>query len=270
MKQQSPFSRSRVVSAHWLVRIGALVQRMALMVMKPDDLVEFSRRYYRQPSAVTSWADRSLVAGGLFRAEQDLLKQVPFTSGRVLVLGVGGGREAIELAQREFEVTGVDFSPEMVGQARRNAEEKRLHITLKVSEISQFRSTAQSFEVVWLSAGMYSCIPTRKRRIELLKRIEHWLTPGGHFVCQYLFNPSASLPSRLGTAGKLFAYLTLGNLSYEPGDALLANKEFMHFFSSRGELQSEFEETDLEIVTLSCELDDPIGGAVLRKRANPQ
>lgn len=54
-------------------------------------------------------------------------EKIPLKQGRVLVLCMGGGREAIALAQRGFEVVGVDFVPEVLEKARENAAPGRCH-----------------------------------------------------------------------------------------------------------------------------------------------
>jgi hypothetical protein len=45
-----------------LLRLGRFIQSLALMVMKPDDLVEFGRQTYRQD--VRHWGSDDLVAPG--------------------------------------------------------------------------------------------------------------------------------------------------------------------------------------------------------------
>ena len=59
--------------------------------MKPDDLIEFSRQTYSRPQHVQAWSEDSLVDSGLTPQELSLLQQVPVKSGKLLILGVGGG-----------------------------------------------------------------------------------------------------------------------------------------------------------------------------------
>ena len=99
----------RVSLARGLLRLGAFIQSLPVVVMRPDDLVEFSRQSYAKPQDVESWAEDALVDSGLTAEELDLLAAVPATTGELLLLGVGGGREAIPLARMGFRVTGVDY-----------------------------------------------------------------------------------------------------------------------------------------------------------------
>jgi hypothetical protein len=46
----------RIRLAHFLIRLGRFIQSLALMVMRPDDLVEFSRQTYDKKDHVESWS----------------------------------------------------------------------------------------------------------------------------------------------------------------------------------------------------------------------
>ena len=37
--------RPRITFARFLIRLGKLIESLAVMVMRPDDLIEFSRRW---------------------------------------------------------------------------------------------------------------------------------------------------------------------------------------------------------------------------------
>ena len=91
-----------------LLRLGAFIQSLAVVVMRPDDLVEFSRQSYKSGEC-DGLVRGALVDSGLTADELDLLASVPAKTGDLLLLGVGGGREAIPLARMGFRVTGVDY-----------------------------------------------------------------------------------------------------------------------------------------------------------------
>jgi SAM-dependent methyltransferase len=178
---------------------------------------------------------------------------------------VGGGREAIPLAQKRFKVTGVDFVPEMVEKAKEIAASHGLKIEGLVQEISKIDVPAESYDVAWLSAAMYSCIPTRSRRIAMLQRISKALIPGGYFICQFRWDTSGGSAHLWELVRKIVAFLTLGNLWYERGDTLPNNMEFIHAFSQEDEVRSEFTEGGFEIMYLHIAEEILLGGAVLRK-----
>lgn len=230
--------RPRIILGRLLLRLGRFIQSLALMSMRPDDLVEFSRQSYARD--VKYWGSEATVGEGLSPLESCLLEKVPLERGRALVLGVGGGRDAIPLARRGFEVTGVDFVPEMVQKAQENAARQGVKIAGLVQEISELEVPPGSYDLVWLAREMYSSIPTRHRRVKMLRRIQLALRPGGYFICTYHWETEEMFSPKVEFVRKIFALLTLGNLEYEPGDMLWNHKEFLHAFSSEAELKSEF------------------------------
>lgn len=256
--------RPRIIIGRFLIRLGRFIQSLALMVMKPDDLVEFGRQTYAR--GVGGWGSDDVLAEGLSPVETALLEKIPEKQGRLLLLGVGGGREAIPLARLGFEVTGVDFVPELVQQAKENAARHGVQIEGLVQEISELDMPAGSFDIVWLSRRMYSCVPTRGRRLEMLRRIHRALRPGGYFICTYLWQTQKMFSPIAELARKIFAFLTRGNLEYEPGDILWNSLEFVHAFSSEAELRSEFAAGGFAVSHLHIPVPGEEGEAVLVPR----
>lgn len=257
--------RSRVVLGRFLVRFGRFIKSLALMVMRPDDLVEFSRQTYFRHNNINSWSGEDLVNSGLSPDEAALLDKVPLKNGRLLLLGIGGGREAIPLAQAGFKITGVDFVPALVRRACKNSRKMGIEISGLVQEISELDVPPGSYHVVWLSAAMYSCVPTRRRRVRMLKAIAKALRPEGYFVCQFHLDTSAMFSHKKELFKKAFAFMTLGNFWYERGDMLWGDVEFMHSFSSKEDLISEFNDGGFEVNYLYIP-EGIRGGAVLRKQ----
>lgn len=257
--------RPRITFGRFLIRLGKFVESLAIMVMRPDDLIEFGRQSYARPHMVDIWGKAERMEQGLRPEEMTLLGALPLKEGRLLLLGVGGGREAIPLAQEGFAVTGVDFIPGLVEKAIENAAQRGLKIEGLVQEVSELDVPASSYDVVWLTTAMYSYIPTQRRRVEMLRRIGQALRPGGYLVCGFRWDARSEFSHKGLWARKAVAYLTLGNLWYEPGDKLSGGIEFVHAFSSEEELRAEFEAGGFE--TLHVHIPRGLsGGAVLEKR----
>ena len=127
--------RPRIVLARLLIKIGRFIETAALMVMKPDDLIEYSRQTYAREQCISSWSKTDLVDSGLKNDEKELFNKLPLKQGRLLLLGLGGGREAIYFAKVGFQVTGVDFIPEMAEQAKKNTTRHDLAIESIVQDI---------------------------------------------------------------------------------------------------------------------------------------
>jgi len=265
--------RWRVVLGRFLVyhlglfvrRLGRLIQSLAVVVMRPDDLLEFNRRLYTETRTIDYWA-HDLVDSGLSVEELALLSRTPVKEGKLLILGMGGGREAIHLSNLGFEVTGVDFIPEMVEKARENAARNGLHIKALVQDLLELEVTSGFYDIVWFSTSIYSFIPTRERRIQVLKKVRTALKPEGFSVCQFSFDTRDSPTRTSEVIRRLFAYVTLGNLQYEKGDTVSRTLGFAHFFRSEDELRSELEEGGFEVLHLLVFQGVHKGGAVLRLR----
>ncbi|MFC2064437.1 class I SAM-dependent methyltransferase [Chloroflexota bacterium] len=256
--------------ARVLIRLGSFLKSSAIMVMSSDDLVEFSRQSYDEPKSVLYWNNAETMNRGFDPAEQKLLDHIPVRTGNMLLLGVGGGREAIQFAQMGFNVTGVDFIPAMVENAIQNVERSQQKMQGLVQEISDLDVPDNEFDVSWLSASMYSCLPTRFRRVKLLHRVRRALKPGGFFGLQFQKGPLQEFSPRTAILHKIIAMLTLGNLTYEPGDMLWGNNEFVHAFSSETELISEFSEAGFQVVWLNFPEMNIRGEALLMKKDDIQ
>jgi ubiquinone/menaquinone biosynthesis C-methylase UbiE len=168
-----------------------------------------------------------------------------------------------------FDVTGVDFVPEMVENAQKNAARQGVRIEGLVQEISRLEIPTANYDVAWLSSGMYSSVPTRKRRVEMLRRIGNALRPQGLLVCQFNWGADGIFTPKVERVRKAFARLLLGNLAYERGDMLKGNREFVHAFSSWQDLDSEFEQGGFEVVYRQLSEEVMRGGAVLKRKIVP-
>lgn len=256
----------RIRLAQTLLRLGAFIQSLPVLVMKPDDLVEFSRRNYAKPGSVESWAEDALVDSGLSTEEQELLDAFPTKQGDLLLLGVGGGREAIPLARMGFRVTGIDYVAAMVDRAKENATRRGVRIEGLVQEVSRLDVRKSAYDIVWLSRAMYSCVPTRARRVAMVRRIARALRPGGLLICQFSWHPGPPQRNRGGSVRRIIAASGLGNPAYEAGDTLWLNVEFLHEFGSEDAIRSELEDGGLSVEYIRTGRPGNKGGAVCRKR----
>jgi len=258
--------RLRISLAHRMIRAGKAIESLALMVMRPDDLAAFSRSAYEGERNLKTWSAAGVLAEGLDREEEELLEACPVRRGRLLLLGLGGGREAIPLAQRGYEVTGVDFVAEMVEQAKTNAARYGVKLEGLVQELSLLDVPPGSFDVVWFSARMYSCVPGRPRRVAMLQRIARALRPGGVCVCQFHWDRRPRMSVRMERWHRALAYLTLGYWRFERGDMLWANREFLHAFDDEAALRAEFDDGGFEVLHWKTSDEMLRGAAVLRRK----
>lgn len=76
-------------------------------------------------------------------AEVDALERIlhPRKDARILDVGCGAGRHALELAKRGYEVTGVDLSEPLLEEARKAARQAHLKANFVRGDIRQLRYT---------------------------------------------------------------------------------------------------------------------------------
>ena len=107
-------------------------------------------------------------AGELVRlCEQELLRP-----GRTLELGCGTGADAIYLAGRGFEITGVECSPIAVERAHHRAEDEDAVVRFVLDDVFEFAQTAGQFDLVY-DAGFYHSVRLfdLDRLLDLLWRV---------------------------------------------------------------------------------------------------
>jgi SAM-dependent methyltransferase len=82
--------------------------------------------------------------------------------GRALDLACGEGRNAVWLAERDWEVTGVDFSNVGLDKARRLAEARGVPARWELADVTEYTPAPQSFDLVIV---MYLHLPEAARRV---------------------------------------------------------------------------------------------------------
>ena len=111
-----------------------------------------------------------------------LARQLPLPRyRRILDLACGKGRHAFELAQRTYQVTGLDRDEAAITEARRRAREARLDIVYLVGDMLQLDDLPGAFDAV-ISMWQSFCYFDEETNVALLRSIFHKLTTGGRFV----------------------------------------------------------------------------------------
>jgi SAM-dependent methyltransferase len=82
--------------------------------------------------------------------------------GRALDLACGEGRNAVWLAERGWDVTGVDFSNAGIDKARRLAEARGVSAQWEVADVTEYAPAPESFDLVIV---MYLHLPEASRRL---------------------------------------------------------------------------------------------------------
>jgi SAM-dependent methyltransferase len=193
--------------------------------------------------------DYNLGEAGLQNNEKAIFDKYKIKPGHCLVLCCGGGREAIALAKQGFTVTAVDFVEQLVQQTIENSKRAGFPVKGIVGDISNLVFPANSFNLIYFASASYSYIPTRKKRIAMLKTLKGMLAPDGYIICQFFSAKKAAVKiNKSINLKKLLAWLCRGNIEIEDGDAIWENAGFIHIFHFFHELLNELSESGLEIM----------------------
>ena len=108
----------------------------------------------------------------------ELVDELDVAPGRAIDLACGEGRNAVWLAQRGWQVTGVDFSAVGVARGRAGAEAVGLDLDWVVADLATWPLGAEVWDLV---AHVYLHWPTSEREL-FLRRCAAAVAPGGSLV----------------------------------------------------------------------------------------
>ncbi len=118
---------------------------------------------------------------------------------RVLDLGCAGGRNAVLLAEKGFDVEAVDASPAMVAKTRERvaailgaAEAKR---RVRVGRMDDLSAIADATVDLVVALGLYHCAQSREEWDRALAETARVLKPGGRLLVS-VFTPETDLTGR--------------------------------------------------------------------------
>ncbi|MDP4092844.1 MAG: class I SAM-dependent methyltransferase [Bacillota bacterium] len=119
-------------------------------------------------------------------------------------LGCGTGSFCIEMADRGYDMIGVDVSPDMLSCAGDKSRSKGLDILLLNQDMSEFELFGTVDSIVCLVDSL-NYLTKKSNILKMFKLVENYLNPGGLFI--FDINTEFKLEKTLGN-----------NVFYEVGD----------------------------------------------------
>ncbi|MBP7055452.1 MAG: class I SAM-dependent methyltransferase [Candidatus Omnitrophica bacterium] len=101
---------------------------------------------------------------------------------KVIDIGCGTGRHAIELAKRGYDVTGVDLSENQIERAREKAREAGLAIDFQMQDARKLPFDGEFDLAIMLCEGGFSLMETDEMNFEILKSATKALKSKGKFI----------------------------------------------------------------------------------------
>jgi len=103
-------------------------------------------------------------------------------SVRILDIGCGTGRHAIELARRGYDVTGVDLAADMLARAAAKAREAGVRVRLVRSDARRLGVRGGFGLALILCEGAFSLMETDEMNYAILREAAAALRPGGRLI----------------------------------------------------------------------------------------
>jgi len=107
----------------------------------------------------------------------------------ILDLGCGTGNHSLRLAERGYEVTGVDRSNEMLAIAKAKADQKKLPCVFLQSDLREFDDT-KKYDAVIMMFAVLGYQLENEDVLAALKTVSKHLNRGGVFICDIWYGPA--------------------------------------------------------------------------------
>ncbi len=101
---------------------------------------------------------------------------------KILDIGCGTGRHAIELAKRGYNVTGIDFSENQIKRAREKAQEAGVTIDFQIQDARNLPFDGEFDVAIMLCEGGFSLMETDEMNFEILKNATKALKNKGKLI----------------------------------------------------------------------------------------
>lgn len=111
----------------------------------------------------------------------ETVERVPIRPGRTLEVGCGTGTNAVWLACRGFEVTGVDIAAAAVAQAREKAAAAKVNCKFVAGDFFELDLGAASFGFAFDRGCLHSCETDEEQR-RFAEKVAALLEPGAPWL----------------------------------------------------------------------------------------
>jgi SAM-dependent methyltransferase len=160
---------------------------------------------------------------------------------KILDVGCGTGRHAIELTKRGYHVTGIDLSEKQLERAREKAKADNLLIDFLCLD-ARTLPFARDFDIaIMLCEGGFSLMETDEMNFEILKSVTKALKPNAKFI----FTTLNGLFPLYNSVDEFHASVV------EEGNSICKDNSF-DFMTFRGYDTVEFIDDDGNKKTLEC------------------
>ena len=101
---------------------------------------------------------------------------------KILDVGCGTGRHAIDLAKRGYRVTGIDLSDAQLHRAQEKAKEAGVSVDFRKHDARELAFREEFDAAIMLCEGAFPLMETDEMNFAILKSVARALTPAGKFI----------------------------------------------------------------------------------------
>jgi 2-polyprenyl-3-methyl-5-hydroxy-6-metoxy-1,4-benzoquinol methylase len=215
---------------------SALFSGFWLGAFSRESLHALDDAVYRAPG---SYVNDEHNLRGLFPWEAEALEGWFRERHKLLLVGAGGGREAVALARRGVEVDAYECNPALVEYANRLLAREGLPASVRHLPRDEAPAEGGPYDGAIVGWSAYMLIQGRERRVAFLRGLRARMAPGAPLLLS--FWTRAENASRIPSVARVANAIrrVLGRESVEPGDDLFPN--YLHHFTERevaGEMAS--------------------------------
>ncbi|QUH23271.1 methyltransferase domain-containing protein [Methanobacterium alkalithermotolerans] len=158
---------------------------------------------------------------------------------KILDIGCGTGRHAIELAKRGYNVTGVDLSENMLNRARKNASEAGVEIDF-ISADARNLSFQDEFDlVIMICEGAFPLMETDEMNFQILENAARALKTPGKLIFTTL-------------NGLYPLFHSVKDFINSNSTTQLNSENKFNLMTFRDECQLDIKDDDGKVMTLEC------------------
>ena len=244
-----------------LVRLQAwLFAGLWLGVLTPADLDNVDDTFYvgdrLDRQSPIDYTGGEYNRQGLFTWEGRAIDEHFSGLGSLALMAAGGGREVLALARKGFRVDAWECQPRFVTAANALLVAEGFEPTVVYARRNEVPPAVRRCDGAVVGWGAYSLIPTRDRRIAVLRELRARLEPGAPILVSFLTRHPSDPQFRVVAALANTVRFVLRRDRVEVGDVLQPN--FLHLFVE-DELDEELAAGGFQMLSFAQE---PYGHAV--------
>jgi len=229
-----------------IFKLSIALRYAVLAILPPREILQLAYEHYEREASREH--SEATTAQGLNEFEEALLENVLTPPCDLLILGCGGGREAMAFAKRGFRVEGVDMIPGLVEGANTYAARHQLPATFQCQDLTELRLEPHSYDCALITLWLYEQLPSRVLRVQTLATLRTIVRAKGRVIFHFHLSQPTPDERKIFHLLRGLAWMTWGNRGYQLGDRPITPIGFTHPFASVEEVEAECREAGFDDV----------------------